>query len=87
MVPFQLDISKSSPSESPYEHASAGISAGETLASWITPPTRTQPFLALLKLFKQAEVPGYFGTHVGQSPITTVVSTPLPRQCAASWGI
>ena len=48
MVPFQFDISKSSPSESPYEHASAGISAADTLVSWenndLPAPSPFSPF-------------------------------------------
>ena len=64
IVPFQLDMSKSSPSESPYEHASViRTSATYNYSLGKKGPTCPKTLFALLELLQKPKVSGYFRTH------------------------
>ena len=82
MVPFQLVMRRSSPSSSPYEHASAPISVSVLRPNHCSPdPTRPQAFLAFLQLFQQTKVAWYFGSHgfVSGNPSYYPSPNPQPR--------
>lgn len=76
IVPFQLDINRSSPSERPYEQASKyPFSATCCEESKDGSFTSSESLFSLLKLFKQTKVPRNFSCHCEHG-----VPFPLPCQ-------
>lgn len=67
MVPFQLDIIRSSPSVKPYEQASVNLEISwSTLRSHVRIAgslTSTESLLAFLELFQETEVTGNLSSH------------------------